>query len=116
MTPAARTVFYFSFYLYAVGLTLLFIPNIFLDVLQLPGTNEAWIRLVGVLAICIGFYYHRTALQNNISFIKLTVPTRVFVFISFCTLVLLKFAPPVLAGIGAIDLFGAIWTYTSIRK
>lgn len=36
MTPAARSVCYFGIYLYVVGLTLIAVPNLFLQILQLP--------------------------------------------------------------------------------
>ena len=116
MTPAARSVFYFGFYLYIVGLTLIAVPNVFLQTLQLPATNEVWIRIVGVLAFCLGFYYRRTAVQNIVSFFKLTVPARIFVFIAFTVFVLLNYVPPVLIGIGAVDLLGAIWTFYALKK
>jgi hypothetical protein len=116
MTPAARSVCYFGFYLYVVGLTLIAVPNMFLQTLQLPETNEVWIRIVGVLAFGLGFYYHRTGVQNNVSFFKLTVPTRVFVFIAFTAFVLLNYVSPILIGIGVVDLLGAAWTYYALKK
>jgi hypothetical protein len=116
MTAAARSVCYFGFYLYIVGLTLIAVPNLFLQTLQLPETNEVWIRIVGVLAFGLGFYYHRTGVQNNVSFFKLTVPTRIFVCIAFVVFVLLKFVSPVLIGIGVVDLLGAAWTYFALKK
>ena len=116
MTAAARSVCYFGFYLYIVGLALIFIPNIFLNTLQIPETNEVWIRIVGVLAILLRFYYHRTAVANLTAFFKLTVPTRVIVFITFTSFVLLKFVSPILIVIGAIDLLGATWTWMALRK
>jgi hypothetical protein len=116
MTPAARSVYYFGFYLYLTGLTLIAVPNMFLQTLQLPETNEVWIRILGVVVVALGFYYHRTGVQNNTAFIKLTVPVRVFVFISFTAFVLLGYAAPVIAGIGAVDLLGAAWTYFALKK
>ncbi len=116
MTAAARSVYYFGFYLYVMGITLIAIPNFFLKTLQLPETNEVWIRIVGVLALCLGYYYHRTGVQNNTTFFKLTVPTRMLVFLAFTAFVLLKYTSPILIGIGAIDLLGAIWTMVALKK
>jgi hypothetical protein len=92
------------------------VPNMFLHILQIPETNEVWIRIVGVLAFVLGFYYHRTGVQNNVSFFKLTVPTRIFVFIAFTAFVLLTYISPILIGIGAVDLIGAAWTYYTLKK
>ena len=116
MTPAARSVCYFGFYLYATGLTLIVIPDFFLQTFQLPPTNEVWIRVVGVLAFCLGFYYHRSAVQNNVSFLRVTVPARIFACLAFTAFVLLNYVAPVFAVFGGIDLLGAIWTYTALKK
>lgn len=116
MTAAARSIYYFAFYLYAMGITLITVPNLFLRTLQLPETNEVWIRVVGVLALGLAYYYHRSAVQNNIGFIKLTVTVRIFVFLCFTSFVLLDYAPPILIGIGAFDALCAVWTWTALKK
>lgn len=116
MTAAARSVYYFGFYLYVMGITLIAVPNFFLKTLQLPETNEVWIRILGVVAFGLGYYYHRMAVQNMTAFFKLTVHARIFVFLCFIAFVLLKYTSPILIGIGAIDLLGAIWTMTALKK
>lgn len=116
MTNAAKSVYFFGFYLYVVGLTLLFIPNLFLSTLQIPATNEVWIRVAGLLAFLIGFYYHQSGAANLVQFFKFTIPTRILVFIVFTIFVLLKYVSPVLIGIGAVDLAGAVWTYLALKK
>lgn len=116
MTPAARSVCYFGYYLYVVGLSLITVPNLFLRSMQLPETNEVWIRIVGVLVFCLGYYYHKSSVYNNVSFLKLTIPARIFAALCFFSFVLLKFAPPTLAGFGAVDLLAAVWTFIAFRK
>jgi hypothetical protein len=115
MTPAAKSIYYFGFYLYLVGATLIFIPNLFLSTLGIPETNEVWIRVLGVLVALIGFYYHQSGAKNISAFIPLTIPTRITVFIAFIVFVLLKMASPILIGIGGIDLAGAIWTFMALK-
>jgi hypothetical protein len=116
MTPAARSVFYFGLYLYITGLTLIFVPNLLMDMLQMPETNEVWIRVVGVLAFTLGYYYHRTAKANMLAFFKHTIPTRILVFIAFTSFALLHYVSYMLIGFGLIDLLGAIWTWVSLPK
>lgn len=116
MSAAAKSVYYFGFYLYATGLALVFIPNLFLSTFQIPETNEVWIRVVGVLATLIGFYYHQMGAANSPTFYKLTVVARIIVFIAFIGFVLLKFVSPMLAGFGIIDLLGAAWTFAALKK
>lgn len=116
MTPAARSVCYFGFYLYITGLALITVPNLFLRTMQLPETNEVWIRIVGVLVFCLGFYYHRSSIYNNVSFLKLTIPARIFAALCFFSFVVLKLGPPMLAVFGAVDLLAAIWTLLAFKK
>ena len=116
MTAAAKSVCYFGFYLYATGLLLIVAPNFLLSTLQIPPTNEVWIRVVGVLAFCIGYYYHRAGAGNIHAFFKHTIPTRVFVFIAFFIFVLLNYVSPLLIVFGAADLAGATWTWMTLRK
>lgn len=116
MTAAARSLYYFSFYLFGMGIGLMLVPNLVLSIFRLPLTSEVWIRVVGVLAFTIGFYYFNTAAKNNIAFIKLTVPTRIFVFICFTTFAALQYVSPILIAFGAIDLAGAIWTNWALGR
>ena len=116
MTAAAKSVCYFGFYLYVTGLTLIVMPNFLLTTLQLPATNEVWIRVAGVLAFCIGYYYHRAGAGNIHAFLKHTIPTRIFVFLAFSTFVLLKYVSPVLIVFGAVDFAGAVWTWMALKK
>ena len=116
MTNSAKSVYFFGIYLYLIGLTLIFIPNLLLQILQIPETNEVWIRVVGLLTFIIGFYYNRTGAMNNSSFFNLTIPARIIVFTTFVVFVLLKLTSPVLILIGAVDLAGAIWTWLALKK
>ncbi len=116
MSPVAKSVCYFGFYLYLVGITLIAVPNFLLSTLQIPTTNEVWIRVVGVLVFCIGYYYHKAG-QNNInSFFIHTIPTRIFVFAAFVFFALMHYVSPLLIIFGAIDFAGAIWTLMALRK
>jgi hypothetical protein len=116
MTAAAKSVCYFGFYLYVTGITLIAAPNFLLTILQLPNTNEVWIRVVGVLALCIGYYYHRAGAGNIHAFFKHTIPTRIFVFLSFTAFVLLNYVSQMLILFGAADFAGAIWTWWALKK
>ncbi len=116
MSPAAKSVYYFGFYLYLVSVTLVFFPNILLGALQIPETHEVWIRVLGLLAGLIGFYYHRSGANNISAFFPLTIPTRIIVLLSFIIFAVLKMASPVLIGFGVVDFAGAMWTMMALRK
>ena len=115
MSPSAKSICYFGFYLYAVGITLMVVPNFVLTTLQMPGSNEVWIRVVGVLAFIIGYYYHRAGAENIHAFFKHTIPTRSFVFLVFCTFVALGYVSPYLIIFGTGDVVGAIWTWMALK-
>ena len=91
-------------------------PNLLLSTFQLPETKEVWIRVVGVLIVCLGFYYHRSGVENNISFIKLTIPGRLFAFLCYTVFVIMKLAAPGFIFFGVIDLLGAAWTFAMLKK
>lgn len=116
MSAAAKSVCYFGFYLYVVGITLIVAPNFLLSTLQLPTTSEVWIRVVGVLTLCIAYYYHRTGAGNISAFFKYTVTARIFVCLAFIAFVLLNYVSPLLIGFGIVDLAGALWTWMALKK
>lgn len=113
---AAKTVLYFGFYLYLTGFTLLVAPNFLLSTFQMPVTEEVWIRVVGVLVLAIGFYYHQAGSKNIEAMLPLTVVARIFVFLSFAVFVLLQFVSPMLLVFGVVDLLGAFWTWMLLKK
>lgn len=113
---AAKTVLYFGFYLYLTGITLLVAPNFLLSTFQMPVTEEVWIRVVGVLVLAIGFYYHQAGSKNIEAMLPLTVVARIFVFLSFAVFVLLQFVSPMLLVFGVVDLLGALWTWMKLKK
>ena len=116
MTNAAKSVYYFGFYLLILGLTLVFLPNLLLSMFRMVPTNEVWIRVVGALVFNIGLYYVLTAPTNNETFIKTTVYTRVLVIVWFTLFVGLGWTTPTLLLFGGADLLGAIWTWSALKK
>ncbi len=116
MSPAAKSVFVFGLYLVVVGLGLLVAPNPFLMPLGFPpAADESWLRVLGVLALCLAAYYCAAARANFPPFYRWTVFVRAGVFIVFGGLVLLKLAPAPLALLGAVDLAAALWTALALR-
>lgn len=116
MSKSAKSVLFFSYYLFVVGLELLFIPNFFTKTAQLPEANEPYIRVVGALALILSLYYHQAAKYDLTPFLKTTIFGRSFYFLSAVGLVLFKIAPPVFVAFGAIDLLGAIWTWQALKR
>ena len=110
MSKAAKSVFLFAMYLFVLGAVLLFIPNFLLSSFNIPETKEVWIRVVGMLAILIGFYYQHAARNELTSFLRATSYARCSVPLFFLAFIALGLAPPILLLFGGIDAAGGVWT------
>jgi len=116
MSQAAKSLFVFGIYLCGLGLILLLVPNLLLEVFGVPPTREVWIRIIGMLVLCLSFYYVQVARNELTNFIRWTIWTRVAVIIYFVAFVLLVAAPKALLLFGLIDLLAAIWTWLALKK
>src|SRR5215212_10776202 len=116
MSQAAKSLFVFGIYLCVLGLILLLVPNLILQVFGVPPTNEVWIRINGMLVLCLSFYYVQVARNELTVFIRWTVWARMAVIIYFAAFVLLVSAPKALLLFGLIDLLAAIWTWLALKK
>jgi len=115
MTYSARTVFYFGIYLSVLGVLFLVVPNTILRLFELPETDEVWIRVVGMLAGALGFYYIDAARNDLTRFIQQTVKLRSTVILFFIAFVALGFTEPQVILFGVVDLLGALWTWQALR-
>jgi len=115
MSPAARSMFVFSLYMFFVGLVLLIAPNLLLGIFGFPLAQDVWIRVVGLLAFLLGFYYLQAARAELRIFFTWTIPTRICVFVVFLAFVLMRMAAPALVIFGLVDLCAALWTAWALR-
>ncbi|MBL7827862.1 MAG: hypothetical protein JNJ57_14630 [Saprospiraceae bacterium] len=116
MNNAAKTVYYFSFYLFLVGATLIITPNTLLGLFGFDPTSEVWIRVVGVLAVTLGIYYYRMSGTNNRTFLQTTIIGRSAAASFFLLFVLAGWTKPALIGFAAVDMLGALWTWQALKK
>jgi uncharacterized membrane protein len=116
MSNSARSVTIFGIYLVLSGLSFILIPNILLPTFGLATTTEVWVRVVGLVALILGVYFLNSARANDRRFFRDTVLGRVM----FCTGVILfvmaGWGSPVLILFGLIDLAGAAWTWSALRR
>ena len=116
MSKCATSVFVFGVYLVLLGLCLIIVPNLLLRAFGLAATAEVWIRVVGILVLCLAYYYVQAARRELVDFFLWTVIVRGFVFSCFALFAVLGLAQPPLALFGAVDLLGAIWTGMCLRR
>jgi hypothetical protein len=115
MSRAATSVFVFSIYLFALGIVLITIPNLFLSLFGIPATGDVWIRVVGMLVVIIGYYYMTGARNELVAFLRATVVGRTAVLVTFIGFVVLGLAPPILILFGVVDAAAAAWTGWALR-
>nr|WP_316639731.1 hypothetical protein [uncultured Roseateles sp.] len=115
MTKAAFTVRAFGYYLLALGVVLVFVPNLLLAASLMPTTSEVWIRVLGVVVFNLGVYYIYAAKCEATEFFRATVFTRTLVLIAFTAFWLLGFAQPMLVAFGAVDFLGGLWTFRALK-
>jgi hypothetical protein len=116
MNSASASIAVYGAYLLANGIALLLVPGIALGLLGLPAAEEPWIRVVGLLAGEIGYYFLFAARRNLAAFYPATVYGRSFVALAFAALVALKIGPLQLLIFGAVDLVTSAWTYLTIKR
>ncbi len=116
MTAASKSLYYFGFYLLALGITLIASPNLILSLFQIQETTEVWIRVLGTVVSAIGLYYVFMASSNNALFLILSVYVRTTILLWFVIFVVLDWAPPQLILFGLVDVAGAAWTYMALKK
>jgi hypothetical protein len=116
MSRAAKSLLVFGIYLLLLGFMLLLVPNLLLRVFRVPQTNEVWIRINGMLVLCLSFYYIQVARHELTIFIRWTIWARVAVILYFAAFVLFVSAPQALLLFGLIDLLAALWTWVALKK
>jgi hypothetical protein len=116
MSTSAKTLFLFGLYLVGMGVGFVLMPNMLLGLFGLPETTEVWIRVVGVLALILAFYYILAARADLRIFIQWTVYARAAVIFFFSAFVLAGWVSPILILFGVVDLLAALWTAWALRK
>ena len=116
MSYPAKTMFAFGCYLLLFGASLLLVPNMVLGLFNVPPTSEVWIRIVGMLVFFLGIYYLAAARSELRPFMVWSARLRASVMLFFGAFVIAGLAPPVLLLIAAVDLAGALWTWSALQK
>ncbi len=116
MTKAAFSLFCFAVYLLVLGCWLLLAPDSLLRIFRIDEPGGLWLRVVGMLLLILGFYYHAVARAELTAFFQWTVYARSSVILFFAAFVLTGLAPPILLLFGAVDLAAAGWTHLSLAS
>jgi hypothetical protein len=99
-----------------MGSGMVFIPNFLLNVFGFVETTEIWIRMLGLFTFTTGIYYFYSSAHNQQAFYKATIVGRLFFFLVTVIFVFAFHQSSMLALIGSIDLIGALWTFSTLKK
>ncbi len=116
MSKSARSVYWFSLYLFGLGAILVVVPNVLLGIFGIPETSEVWIRVVGVLVLVLGLYYFQSCKNELIPFLRASVYGRAAVLVFFTGFVLFGLAQPTLILFGSVDALAAFWTFRALKS
>jgi hypothetical protein len=116
MRSASLSIKVFGVYAMITGLGLFLAPALVLSPLGFEAPTEIWVRVLGAMAVALGYYYWACGAAGAEAFFRASVPGR-FTFATLCTLLVLFFsAPAQLLLFGAIDAAGALWTAMALRR
>jgi hypothetical protein len=117
MNKAHISLIVFGLYMvFVVGFGFMLIPMFVLNLFGLSAGDDAWIRMVGMLASIIGFYYIGVARAKMDSFIPWTVQGRYYAAAFMVLMVVLDKLGPALLLFAAIDAAAATWTWLTLRS
>lgn len=105
----------FGIYALAMGIGFTFAPNMLLSIFGIPATTEVWIRVIGLLALAIGFYYLYAGRSNDLHFFRMSLIGRALFFVGMTAFALLNLGPTILIAFGLVDLLAALWTAYALR-
>jgi hypothetical protein len=116
MHPASSSVKYFGLYAIATGIALALVPSLVLAPLGIAAPTEIWIRVVGALAVPVGYYYWVCGSANMVEFFQASIVGRIL-FAAIVVLLIVAFSAPVqILLFAGIDLAGAAWTALCLRQ
>lgn len=116
MSRSATTLLVWSYYLLGMGTLLVVVPDLLLALFGFAPASDVWVRVVGVLALLLAWFYLLAARNDLKPFTRGSVSGRAAVFLFFVLFVVLGMAPMQLILFGLVDLTGAAWTWQALRS
>lgn len=114
MSSASFSIYVISFYELILGIGFLIMPNRVFSIFKIPSTNEPWIKIVGAMALLVGYYNYTIATQEIEALFMPCTYARIGFILIILYLINVEKAPKVLYLFALVDLIAAIWTYSAI--
>jgi hypothetical protein len=104
-----------SAYVALTGITLVFKPNMLLEMFGFEATHEIWIKVLGILVFSLAIIYMHITKENR-QVAMATILSRSFIAAGFALLVALCGAKPALMLFAGVDLLTAVWTWRELQR
>lgn len=115
MRSSSLSIKAFGVYAILMGLGLAIAPATLLSVFGFPAPTEIWVRVLGALAVVLGYYYWACGAARAKAFFEATIVGRLL-FCALCILLVLWAAAPLqLVLFGLVDATTAAWTAYALR-
>jgi hypothetical protein len=101
-------------YMAGIGLGLLLAPKMVSGMLPIGSVEEIWVRVLGLLALVLCFYYYSAIRENAIWFAKASYLGRYVFCLGFAVLGY-SYELPVLVALAVFEALLATWTWWSLR-
>jgi hypothetical protein len=115
MSSTARSIFVYSIYVFALGATLLLVPNVPLPIVGLPQAAEVWIRVAGMTVIFLSILYFTAARNDYREIFVASVPIRFAVVAFFAAFAAAGFTSWNILLLTPLDIVFALWTWSTLR-
>jgi hypothetical protein len=103
-----------SIYVALTGITLVFKPNMLLELFGFEPTQEIWIKVTGILVFSLAIIYMNINRENR-HIAMATIMSRLFIAACFGLLVALCNAKPALMLFAGVDVLTGIWTWRELQ-
>lgn len=115
-SAAARSLWAFGAYLLVAGALLIVAPALLLAPLGIAAPQDVWVRLAGLLAMCLGAGDVMVARHALLPMIQLSVWRRGLAAAVIVAFVVTALAPPALGLFALVDAAAALWTALALRR
>lgn len=102
-------------YMAGTGAGFLLMPRAVASLLHLGPAEEVWIRVVGMLALLLCFYYYSAIKNDALWFARASVWGR-YGFCAALSALALIFHLPMLIAVAALEVALAVWTHSALPK
>lgn len=115
-TPAARSLLAFGLYLIGAGVLLMLAPALLLAPVGIAVPRDVWVRMLGLVVLCLGITDVIAARANVLALIGFSVWRRGAAAGVIVAFVVLDLAPTALCLFAGIDAAAALWTAWALRS